>query len=256
MIKSEVNVDFGVFPPCIRKYLEGHKIYDSSSSKISVLYSEDGYYVKTAEKGRLLHEAELSRVFRSFGIGVEVLEYLSTDKDYLVTREAVGCDLTHCTDSPEMICRILADSLRMLHSQPSDGIVLSPALCEYIAIAGKEPKNIEFTVTPVTEFFGINGLEHAFDIVRKNAEKLNADTFIHGDACLPNVIQNNGKFSAFIDFAMSGKGDKHIDLYWAIWSLWYNLKSIDYSDVFLDMYGRDNFDLELVRTVAALEILG
>ncbi len=255
MIKREINADISIFPPSVRRYLEDSRIYDSSSSKISVYYSDAGYYVKVAEKGRLCHEAHLAKRFYSLGIGVEVLEFLSTDKDYLVTREAVGTDLTHCTDDPEMICRILAESLRMLHSQGCEELKISPAFSEYLEIASKESDKT-FKATPVTEFFGITGIDSAREIVSANVHRLSADTFIHGDACLPNVIQHGGKFSAFIDFTMSGKGDKHIDLYWAIWSLWYNLKTADHSDLFLDMYGRGNYDFELVRTVAALEVLG
>lgn len=255
MVKHELNTDISIFPPSVRKYLENSRIYDSSSSNISVYYSDAGYYVKVAKKGRLAHEAELANRFCDLGIGVEVLEYLSTDKDYLVTREAVGDDLTHCTDKPEMICRILAESLKMLHSQSCDGLIASPALSEYLEIAGKKTDKA-FKATSVTEYFGITGTETARDIVSANVRRLTADTFIHGDACLPNVIQHCGKFSAFIDFTMSGKGDKHIDLYWAIWSLWYNLKTAEYSDVFLDMYGRDSFNFELIRTIAALEVLG
>ncbi len=252
MIKRELSTDISIFPPSVRRYLENSRIYDSSSSKISVYYSDAGYYVKVAEKGKLAHEAEFCALFCSFNIGAPVLEYLSTDKDYLVTREVVGTDLTHCTDRPKMICRILADSLRMLHSQGCEDLKLSPAFSEYLEIARKKAYK-EFKTTPVTEYFVISGTESARDIIGANVSKLSADTFIHGDACLPNIIQRDGEFAAFIDLVMSGKGDKHIDLYWAIWSLWYNLKTAAYSDVFLDMYGRENFDLELVRTVAALE---
>ena len=254
MLKRELDTDIGIFPPCVRKYLEDSRIYDSSSSNISVYYSDAGYYVKVAEKGRLAHEAELAKLFCSLGIGAEVLVYFSTDKDYLVTREAAGTDLTHCTDKPEMICRILAESLKMLHSQKCEELKISPAFSEYLEIAGKETDKV-FKATPVTEYFGITRTEAARDIVSANVRRLTADTFIHGDACLPNVIQHCGKFSAFIDFTMSGKGDKHIDLYWAIWSLWYNLKTAEYSDVFLDRYGRDSFEFELIRTVAAIEAI-
>ena len=255
MIKRELSTDISLFPQSVRKYLEASRIYDSSSSKIKVYYSDAGYYVKVAEKGKLSHEAELSRRFFAPGIGVEVLEYLSTDRDYLVTREAVGTDLTHCTDDPGMICAILAAALKRLHALPCAGVALAPAYVEYMRIADSEAHKKEFGSTAVTDYFGITDFGTAIDIVRANSKKLTADTFIHGDACLPNVIQNGGKFSAFIDFEMSGKGDKHIDLYWAVWSLWYNLKTASYTDLFLDMYGRENFDIELVRTVAALEVL-
>ena len=54
---------------------------------------------------------------------------------------------------------------------------------------------------------------------------------------------------------MAGRGDKHIDLFWACWSLQYNLQNEKYMERFLDAYGREAFDYELLRTVAALDAL-
>ena len=66
---------------------------------------------------------------------------------------------------------------------------------------------------------------------------------------------DNHKCNGFIDFNMSGLGDKHIDLYWAIWSLNYNLMS-DYTDFFLDQYGRENYDESMLKVIAAFEVIG
>ncbi|MDE7300410.1 MAG: hypothetical protein K2N94_16560, partial [Lachnospiraceae bacterium] len=63
-------------------------------------------------------------------------------------------------------------------------------------------------------------------------------------------------FSCFIDLAMAGVGDKHIDLYWAVWSLQYNLKTEDYTDYFLDLYGRENFEYDMLKVIAAFELFG
>mgnify|MGYP003311110714 CR=1 FL=1 len=90
----------------------------------------------------------------------------------------------------------------------------------------------------------------------KNSSRLQADTLIHGDACLPNVIVKDSAFSAFIDLGMAGRGDKHIDLYWALWSLNFNLKTDAYTDCFLDAYGRENFEYDMLRVIAAFELLG
>ena len=85
---------------------------------------------------------------------------------------------------------------------------------------------------------------------------LEADCLIHGDACLPNILQQAGHFSAFIDLAMAGAGDRHIDLYWALWSLGYNLKTEAYGDLFLDLYGREKVSEEKLKVVAAFELFG
>ena len=48
--------------------------------------------------------------------------------------------------------------------------------------------------------------------------------------------------NGFIDLGEGGLGDRHFDLYWAMWSLGYNLKTEAYAGRFLDAYGRDRVD--------------
>jgi kanamycin kinase len=63
-------------------------------------------------------------------------------------------------------------------------------------------------------------------------------------------------FSGFIDLGNSGASDRHIDLFWGAWSLWFNLKTDKYTDRFFDAYGRERMDKHLLRTVAAAEVFG
>ena len=46
------------------------------------------------------------------------------------------------------------------------------------------------------------------------------------------------------DLGEGGLGDGHFDLYWAMWSLEYNLKTDRYNRRFLDAYGMDGVDEE------------
>ena len=82
---------------------------------------------------------------------------------------------------------------------------------------------------------------------------LKQDTLIHGDFCLPNIILDHWKFSSFIDVGLAGVGDKHIDFYWVLWSMWYNLKTDKYTDYFFDLYGSENFDNDILKIVAEVE---
>ena len=156
-------------------------------------------------------------------MGVEVVHYLSAEKDYLVTKEAVGEDALaqHYLDNPEKLCEVLAEAMKYLHSRPVEGVPVSQ--CMDIYAKGE------------------------------NAEKLKQDTFIHGDFCLPNIILDNWKFSTFIDVGLAGVGDKHIDLYWVLWSLNYNLKTDKYTDYFLEQYGKEKVDMELLKLVKQVE---
>ena len=98
--------------------------------------------------------------------------------------------------------------------------------------------------------------DQAWSVVCEGRELLRSDTLIHGDYCLPNVMLDNWRFSAFIDVGNGGVGDKHIDLFWGVWTLWYNLGTHEYEDRFLDAYGRQNFEKDLLRVVAAYEVFG
>jgi len=50
--------------------------------------------------------------------------------------------------------------------------------------------------------------------------------------------------------------DRHIDLFWAVWSLNYNLDNPTYAELFLDYYGREEVDTNKLRLVAAFEAFG
>ena len=79
------------------------------------------------------------------------------------------------------------------------------------------------------------------------------DTFIHGDFCLPNIILDNWKFSTLIDLGFAGAGDRHIDIYWVLWSLNHNLKTDRYTDYFLELYGKEKYDKDVLKKVAEIE---
>ena len=86
--------------------------------------------------------------------------------------------------------------------------------------------------------------------------RLKADTLLHGDYCLPNIMLDNWRFSGFIDLDAGGVGDRHVDLFWGMWSLQFNLKTDRFRERFLDAYGREVINEDMFRTVAAVEVFG
>ena len=105
------------FPEQLRTYIEGATLSDSSShSGARVLYLDSGYYLKIDQKERLEREARIASLFEQEGMGTPVIHYLSTDKDYLLTKEAIGHDTLAFLDQPEKICQTIAEALKKLHS--------------------------------------------------------------------------------------------------------------------------------------------
>lgn len=257
MIQHKIDININDFPAELHELLLLGSIYDSScSSNAMTLYCDAGYYIKIDEKGELALEADLCARFYDIGLGVKVIRYISADKDYLVTQSAVGEDLTHYLDDPKKLCDLLASSLRRLHGQPQGDAPVSSRHQRYLDSANGEFSGGYYDESVLMDGFRIHSKQEAWDIMQANNGRLRADTLIHGDACLPNVIAHNGLFDSFIDLGMAGAGDKHIDLYWAIWSLQYNLKTNAYTDYFLDQYGRENFDFDMLKVVAAFELFG
>ena len=115
----------------------------------------------------------------------------------------------------------------------------------------------EFYAKALLPQFRISSREEAFQLIREQGHLLKTDAFIHGDACLPNfILKDADHFSCFIDLGLAGFSDRHIDLFWAVWSLNYNLHDPKYAELFLDYYGREQVDVHKLRLVAAFEAFG
>ena len=126
----------------------------------------------------------------------------------------------------------------------------------YLALADKNYKAGKFDKDLFPDGVGFQNADEAYAVLKEGRAALKNDTLIHGDYCLPNVMLDNWRFSAFIDLGQGGVGDRHVDLFWGAWTLRYNLGTDAYRDRFLDAYGRDLLDKDLLRTVAAAEVFG
>lgn len=251
---SEYRIN--ILPAEVRELTGATVLYDTScNSNARVYRSDTGYFIKTDEPGELNTEYRLTELFFSAGMGPEVCGYFTLEKDWLVTREVEGSDLTHCLEDPENLCRMMAEALRKLHGMPADDVPVSRRYKRYMDAADGISEGYYDPGTLMKPYV-ILSREEAWQIMQEGRTLLKCDTFIHGDACLPNYMQKDGQFSKFIDVGLGGKGDRHIDLYWALWSLQYNLKTDRYGELFLDLYGRENYDEEVMKVIAAFEVYG
>lgn len=70
-------------PRELERFVSGAQVYDSSCSpeaRVYFLDKDGGYYLKTAKKGSLQKEAQMTAYFHSMGIGAEVLDVYGRDK--------------------------------------------------------------------------------------------------------------------------------------------------------------------------------
>ena len=248
-------------PQEIARLIEGGQIYDSSCSPEARVYFIDrdgGYYLKTALGGSLEKESQMTAYFHSLGLGTEVLHYSKGERDLLLTERMRGEDCTYGAylDDPRRLCDTIAEQLRRLHEITPIGCPVPDRTAEYIATVEENYRTGNYDKSQFPDSFGYRGTEDAIRVFDEGRHLLKSDTLLHGDYCLPNIMLDDWTFSGFIDLGNGGVGDRHVDLFWGAWTLSFNLHTDAYRDRFLDAYGRDRVDEELLRTVAAAEVFG
>ncbi len=229
---KQITINTSDFPLQILPFVTGAKLFDSSCSpKAQVLFTdkEQGFFIKSAAKDTLAREAELTRWFHSKGLSTAVITYISDEKDWLVTEKVPGDDCTAAKylEKPERLCDTLTELLAILHSTDFEGCPIINHTERYIAKATQNHRAGIYDRTLFPDNWGCHSAEEAFDIIEKNGSLLRTDTLLHGDYCLPNIILDNWHFNGFIDLDSGGVGDRHVDLFWGMWTLFYNLKTIN-----------------------------
>ena len=252
------------FPPEIRRFLSGAELYDSSCSEFAKVFRVEkgnGYFLKIADKGRLANEAVMYKYFHSKGLSAGVAEYISAEKDYMLTERVAGKDCRYpgYLAEPELLCETLAENMLSLHSLDYDGCPLQNKNLDILSIAEKE-----YAKGGRTQLFDESGFadaHEAYEYLKWNFGTLRNGSLIHGDFCLPNIMLEDFKFTGYIDLDLGGVGDRHWDIFWCAWSVWFNIgftesstpsKQAKYREYFLDCYGRGNIDGERLRLCAIL----
>lgn len=248
-------------PEDIWRFVSSANIYDSSCSpeaKVYFIEKGKGYYLKCSGRGRLEAEAKMTEYFHLKGFGAEVLNYSSSDRDWLLTTAVMGEDGA-CEEylmQPKRLCDTIAYELRKLHETDYTDCPIPDRTGEYLAFAQKNYRTGNYDKSHFPDSFGYRTAEEAYEVLTTQKDALQSKVLLHGDYCLPNIVLDNWKLSGFIDVGNGGVGDRHIDIFWGIWTLWFNLKTNKYYGRFLDAYGRDKVDESILRIVAAAEVFG
>ena len=257
MKKTKISIDTARFPTELAPYFSGASVFDSHcASGAEVLYLDSGFYLKSDAEGSLEREYLMTRLFFEKGLAAEPIAYIScSGRDYLLTREMKGEDMTHYLDRPTLVCDRLAEAMTTLHSIPVGDTPASLVLSQYTELAETE-KSGNYDEAFLSSCFPIASAEEARGLMREYKDAFATDTLIHGDFCLPNVMLDSGSLSGFVDLGLAGAGDRHVDVFWAVWTLAYNLGTNKYADRFLDAYGRERCDVDMLRAVAAFSAFG
>ncbi|WP_137864654.1 APH(3') family aminoglycoside O-phosphotransferase [Sphingomonas sp.] len=156
---------------------------------------------------------------------------------WLLMSEVPGRDLASSPDlSPLQIAEIAADALRELHA-------LDVALCPFDQRLAAKLAQAEANVAAGRvdeEDMDDERLGRTAASVLEEALALRPATedlvVAHGDASMPNLMAEHGRFTGFIDCGRPGVADRHQDLALAAWSIEFNLGA-SFVRPFLARYG-------------------
>ena len=254
-----IDYNISALPERCRPYLENAQLFDSSCFELAqtlFIDKEQGYFLKIAPKGSLADEALMTKYFHGKRLSASVDEYVSEDRDYLITERITGQDGTtkRYLDDPVKLCDVFSQSLRMLHETDASDC---PRLGRTTALYNKAERiyHANNNTTWLLDYMHISSVEEAYRLMKELIPLFCEDVLQHGDYCLPNILLNDFKFSGFIDVGYSGIGDRHFDIFWGIWTLQHNLHTDRYTDRFLDGYGRDKVDMDRLKLNGILAAL-
>ena len=256
-----MNLNLNELPLEVRDIVGVYPVADFSSSPEARVFrvGADGeFFLKIAKKDELYREAEMDAYLHSLSLGPEVLFYGEcSGQDMLLTRRVSGKPLTdsmYLRDGRRLAIS-LAESMRAFHEFPTLGCPVTDRITPYLKGAYASFESGARSYDSLSSYSKLKSHDEAYRILKASEGLLRRDVLIHGDFCLPNVIYDGWRLSGYIDLGCGGVGDRHIDIFWGLWTLNFNLGTDRYSDIFLDAYGRDTVDKERLLAVSCAEAL-
>lgn len=258
---KEIKINIEEYPKEFECILQNSKIYDSSCSKqanVIFIDKNNGYFLKKSKKNSLQKEVLMTKYFNSLNLTCNVLSYVTQDYDYMLTEKISGNDCIYYKylQNPKKLCDTIAEQLVFLHSINPKDCPIKNHTENYLKTAFSNYKSENYDKSQFLDSFGYKNEEEALKVIEQNKHLLSNDTLLHGDYCLPNIILDNWNFSGFIDLDSGGIGDKHVDIFWGIWTLYYNLKTEKYAKRFIDVYGKEKINFDTLRLIASIEVFG
>ncbi|MFJ2479805.1 APH(3')-II family aminoglycoside O-phosphotransferase [Pseudomonas sp. NPDC087598] len=159
------------------------------------------------------------------------------ERNWLLMTAVPGRDLASSVHlAPEQIVTLLADALRSLHAVAINSCPFDHRLEAKIALARE---HLLAGLIDEEDFDDSRlGLSAEQVFQQLLAERPDHEDLVvtHGDACLPNLLADNGRFSGFVDCGRLGVSDRYQDLALAAHSITDNLGE-QWLPVFFEAYG-------------------
>jgi aminoglycoside 3'-phosphotransferase-2 len=183
---------------------------------------------------------EATRLRWLAGAGIACPNVIAQDvhdgQNWLLISAVPGRDLSAASITPQQCTEILATALRLLHAVDIRTCPFDHGLSSRMALARAR---MEAGEVDEDDFDDARLGQTADDIFRllEIQKPEGADLVVtHGDACLPNLLADDGRFSGFVDCARLGVADRYQDLALAYRSVCGNFGE-EWGRTLLDLYG-------------------
>ncbi|WDZ78990.1 aminoglycoside 3'-phosphotransferase [Ensifer adhaerens] len=166
-----------------------------------------------------------------------------THTNWLLLQAVEGTDLASTNLSPKDRIVVLADALKRLHALDVSDCPFDHRIEKRVAIARTRT---QAGVIDESDFDEARLGRTATDLFAELQARIPSTgrlAVTHGDACLPNIIEKNGRLSGFIDCSRLGVADPYQDIALACRSIAHNLGE-EWVQPFLARYGVDRDDAE------------
>lgn len=291
MHEKKIDIEHLALPGELATWIGDASIFDKSGESGAKTYYVNclgGAFLKISERDSLKRSFNLQKHFADHGLTSEVIQYVSTDRDYLLMKPVAGENglAQQYLEDPKRLSIVFGESLRALHrvgetavgkqigettgvlvsgettgGQVSGETIGGQVPFERHGILDKSAELLEMAeersfiqshLDILSPFIGSADASVAAQEVLRKAELLQNDVLIHGDYCLPNIMLDDWRFTGFVDVGDAGLGDRHYDIAWGLWTLGYNLKKPEYGHLFLKAYGHHMIDAKRLRLCGIL----
>ena len=199
-------------------------------------------FLKTERAGpfaELEAEADRLRWLAAHGVPApQVLDQLAgQDRLWLLTAAVPGRNLAVSELAPEAVVALVAGALRDLHGRDARDCPFDHRLEQRLKLAGMRLQaGLVDEGDFEEEWLGRSAADLFEELLALRPDDDEDLVLTHGDACLPNLIQERGEFTGFVDCGRAGLGDRRQDLALAARSISSNLGP-EWGEAFLTAYG-------------------